>query len=138
MIDSPCLFCREPGGPVLHDDGRLRIVVPAEPDYPGFLRVVWSGHVREMTDLSVPDRDHCMHTVFAAEAALRTVLCPDKINLASFGNVVPHVHWHVIPRYADDPHFPNPVWGERRRPTPRAIRPDAIDDLRRALAALLA
>jgi diadenosine tetraphosphate (Ap4A) HIT family hydrolase len=58
--------------------------------------------------------------VFAAEAALREVMAPDKINLASLGNVVPHLHWHVIPRFADDPHFPNPVWSARQRNTPHA------------------
>jgi len=53
--------------------------------------------------------------VFAAEAALRRVTQPDKINLASFGNMVPHLHWHVIPRYAGDRHFPNSIWGEPMR-----------------------
>ncbi len=37
------------------------------------------------------------------------------LNLASFGNVVPHLHWHLIPRYLDDRHFPQPVWGPRQR-----------------------
>ena len=40
---------------------------------------------------------------------------PAKINLATLGNMVAHVHWHVIPRFADDPHFPQPVWGARQR-----------------------
>jgi diadenosine tetraphosphate (Ap4A) HIT family hydrolase len=31
--------------------------------------------------------------------------------------MAPHIHWHVIPRFADDPHFPNPVWGKKRRET---------------------
>ena len=53
-----------------------------------------------------------------------------------FGNVVPHVHWHVIPRYTDDAHFPNAVWGERRRDAaPRATPDDLARLLRRALAA---
>jgi diadenosine tetraphosphate (Ap4A) HIT family hydrolase len=42
---------------------------------------------------------------------------PDKINLASLGNVVPHLHWHVIPRFADDAHFPSPVWAQAQRPS---------------------
>ena len=67
----------------------------------------------EMTDLSAPERARLMDAVFAAEAALREVLAPDKINLASLGNVVAHIHWHVIPRYRDDPHFPDPIWARR-------------------------
>jgi len=46
---------------------------------------------------------------------LRDTLQPDKINLASLGNQVPHLHWHVIPRFADDAHFPDPIWAAARR-----------------------
>ena len=53
--------------------------------------------------------------VLAVERALRDTLRPEKINLASLGNQVPHLHWHVIPRFADDAHFPDPVWAARRR-----------------------
>jgi diadenosine tetraphosphate (Ap4A) HIT family hydrolase len=81
------------------------VVLADEPDYPGFLRVVLNAHVREMTDLPAADQQALMQVVFGAEAALRDVLAPDKINLASLGNVVPHLHWHVIPRFGDDPHF---------------------------------
>ena len=68
-----------------------------------------------MTDLAPPDREHCLRVVLAVEQALRDTLRPDKVNLASLGNQVPHVHWHVIPRFADDAHFPEPVWAARRR-----------------------
>lgn len=40
---------------------------------------------------------------------------PDKINLAEFGNMVPHLHWHIIPRYTDDSHFPESIWGLQQR-----------------------
>lgn len=56
-----------------------------------------------------------MNVVFAVEAALRQCFAPDKINLASFGNVVAHLHWHVIPRWFDDRHFPEPIWGKIQR-----------------------
>jgi diadenosine tetraphosphate (Ap4A) HIT family hydrolase len=46
------------------------------------------------------------------EKTLRTLLNPIKVNIASFGNVVPHLHWHIIPRFEGDPHYPNPIWGE--------------------------
>lgn len=84
-----------------------------QPDYPGYCRVILERHVSEMTDLSAPERARLMNAVFAAEAVLREMLAPDKINLASLGNVVPHLHWHVIPRYRNDPHFPNPIWAQR-------------------------
>lgn len=93
----------------------MRVVSAGDPDYPGFLRVVWQEHVREVTDLAPVDRAHCLRVVFAVEQALRDTLRPDKINLASLGNQVPHLHWHVIPRFADDAHFPEPVWAARQR-----------------------
>jgi diadenosine tetraphosphate (Ap4A) HIT family hydrolase len=93
----------------------VRIVSAGDADYPGFLRVIWHDHVREMTDLTPADRAHCLRVVFAVEQVLRHTLRPDKVNVASLGNQVPHVHWHVIPRFADDAHFPDPVWAARRR-----------------------
>jgi len=40
---------------------------------------------------------------------------PTKINIASFGNELPHVHFHIMARFDDDSHFPNPMWGEKLR-----------------------
>lgn len=68
-----------------------------------------------------------MRVVFATEQALRELMLPSKINLASLGNMVAHVHWHVIARFADDKHFPGSVWSEARRPgTPHAIERAAL------------
>ena len=80
-----CPLCHEDGGEPLFRDDRLRIVLVDDADHPGFLRVIWTAHVKEMTDLATADRAHCMAAVYAAETALREVLRPDKINLASFG-----------------------------------------------------
>ena len=56
-----------------------------------------------------------MNIVFAVESAIREVIHPDKINLASLGNKTPHLHWHIIPRFENDRHFPNSHWGEAVR-----------------------
>jgi len=98
------------------------------------MRVILNAHAKEMTDLPAADQQALMQVVLTAEAALREVMAPDKINLASLGNVVPHLHWHVIPRFADDPHFPNPVWGERKRTTPHAAPSDLDAQLAAALS----
>jgi diadenosine tetraphosphate (Ap4A) HIT family hydrolase len=71
-----------------------------------------------MSDLGVADRSHCMNVVFAVERVLRRTLSPVKINLASLGNMVAHIHWHVIPRFPDDPHFPLSVWSPAQRQAP--------------------
>ncbi len=116
-----CVFCSEEGGDVLWQDDRLRVVLAAEADYPGFCRVVWNEHVAEFSDLDSAARDHVMRTVYAVERALRRVMHPSKINLASLGNQVPHVHWHVIPRYSNDAHFPLAVWAPRQRTVSEAL-----------------
>jgi len=96
----------------LWQDGFDRVVLIDDPDYPGFCRVVLKRHVKEMTDLEPAERVRFMNAVFATEAALRELLNPDKINLASFGNAPPPLHWHVIPRHQGDRHFPRPIWAE--------------------------
>jgi diadenosine tetraphosphate (Ap4A) HIT family hydrolase len=74
-----------------------------------------------------------MTVVFGVEEVVRALFAPDKINLASFGNMTPHLHWHVIPRWRDDRHFPEPVWGKVQRDVLQH-RPVVDDDrLRRAL-----
>ncbi len=121
-----CPLCEGDGGVVVWRDTQCRVVRADVEGYPGFLRVVVGRHVVEMTDLEPAERDRLMHVVFATERALRDLYRPDKINLASFGNQVPHLHWHVIPRYLDDAHFPEPVWGaQQRKAAARASIADA-------------
>jgi diadenosine tetraphosphate (Ap4A) HIT family hydrolase len=112
---ADCALCTPGAEDVLWRDARCRVILVGDADHPGFCRVVWNAHVREMTDLAPAEREHFMLVVYRVERALRELLSPDKINLASLGNQVPHLHWHVIPRFADDAHFPDPVWGAKRR-----------------------
>ncbi len=132
-----CELCTQEGGEVLYCDESLRIVLVDEPNYPGFCRVIWNAHSREMTDLAVADRGLLMSAVWQVEDALREVMLPHKINVASLGNVTPHVHWHVIPRYADDAQFPGPVWAQAQRvpdASSLAQRAALLPALRAALA----
>jgi diadenosine tetraphosphate (Ap4A) HIT family hydrolase len=123
MNQTHCELCEGDGGEILWQDERCRVVRIEDEDYPGFCRVVWASHVREMSDLSDIDRGHFMRVVFAVERALRDALAPFKINLASLGNVTPHLHWHVIPRFPDDRHFPNPIWASPEREPASHILP---------------
>ena len=115
--DLCALLADDQAGAVLWSDDRLAVVLVDEPAYPGFCRVVWRAHVKEMSDLDPAGRNHIMDVVWQVELAQRAVLAPEKVNLASFGNMTPHVHWHVIPRYLDDAHFPNPSWAVAQRTT---------------------
>ena len=110
-----CVLCAEAGGRLVFAGAKLRVIHAQEAGFPGFYRVVWQDHVAEFSDLSVADRALCMNAVVAVERALRVHLQPDKINLAALGNMVPHLHWHVIARFAWDTHFPAPVWASAQR-----------------------
>ncbi|MEW5882186.1 MAG: HIT family protein [Pseudomonadota bacterium] len=115
MNAADCPLCAEEGGTLVLRDELLRVVLVDDADYPGYARVIVNAHAKEMTDLAPAALARVMAAVYAVEDAQRAVLAPDKVNLASLGNVVPHLHWHVIPRFADDAHFPQPIWGARQR-----------------------
>lgn len=117
-----CVLCKEELRP---DEGQLiwrgddcRVILVNDPDLPGFCRVIWNRHAAEMTDLSHGEREHLMSLVFAVEEAIRHVMHPDKVNIAALGNMVPHMHWHVIPRYKDDAFFPGSAWSKRTQELP--------------------
>jgi len=119
-----CPLCIAPREDIIWQDAHCRVIASNNPSYPAYYRVVWNEHVAEMSDLDTRARRHFMDVVFAVEASLRDLMNPDKINLASFGNKVPHLHWHVIARFVDDPHFPESIWGNERRRGPAHDAPD--------------
>jgi diadenosine tetraphosphate (Ap4A) HIT family hydrolase len=45
-----------------------------------------------------------------AERAIVRTVNPDHINIAALGNVIPHLHWHIVPRYRNDPRWGAPIW----------------------------
>jgi len=119
-----CPFCITSRDDLIWQDAFCRVIASNDPGYPAYYRVVWGEHVAEMSDLDVRARHHFMDVVFSVESSLRALMNPDKINLASLGNRVPHLHWHVIARFADDRHFPESIWGSERRRGPAHDAPD--------------
>ena len=111
-----CPICAAQNEEILLQTPNLRVIaVHNEANAPAFCRVIWQHHVAEMTDLQPAERAELMDVVYKVEAAMRQVLQPEKINLASFGNVVPHLHGHVIARFQDDACFPAPIWAAAMR-----------------------
>jgi diadenosine tetraphosphate (Ap4A) HIT family hydrolase len=136
---SACELCDSSGGEILWQDEVCRVIRVGGGEgaaFPGFCRVVWQAHVAELSDLAAEQRHHLLDVVQAVERALRAVVRPDKINLASLGNLVSHLHWHVIPRWRDDSHFPAPIWAPATRPVPARPQPGS-DALRAAFVAAL-
>ena len=105
-----CPLCLHDGGAVVHRTPEWRVILPDEPPWPGFTRVVWNAHVAEMSQLDTTDQHELLSVVMRVERAQRDILSPHKVNLASLGNMVPHLHWHVIPRWRHDLRFPDAVW----------------------------
>jgi len=120
-----CFLCDTDGGQLVWRGAKLRVIRADEAGFPAFYRVVWNAHVAEFSDLSSADRQHCMDAVTVVEQALRDHLAPTKINLAALGNMVPHLHWHVIARFDWDSHFPAPVWVAAQRPR-AMLQEDAV------------
>lgn len=114
--DPDCPLCTAPGGALVWQSERLRVIRADEPGFPAFYRVVWTQHVREFSDLSAADGMLCMQVVTTVERVLREQLQPTKINLAALGNMVAHLHWHVIARFDWDSHFPAAIWAPAQRP----------------------
>lgn len=131
-----CELCRHPGGSEIWRDADWRVVRVADDAYPAFYRVIANRHVAEFSDLPQAARQRCVELVAAVEGALRQQLAPTKINLASLGNQVAHLHWHVVARFDWDARFPQPIWGRAERevdPPPRERLAVSLDRLDRAV-----
>ena len=115
MTTADCVLCDTPGGRLVYEGQDYRVIHADEAGFPAFYRVVWRAHAPEFTDLTPAERARCMDAVAVVEQCLRAHLSPDKVNLAAFGNAVPHLHWHVIARFASDSHFPASVWASAVR-----------------------
>jgi diadenosine tetraphosphate (Ap4A) HIT family hydrolase len=129
MATQACVFCDSLGGELIWQDDFCRVVLVEDAHYIGFCRVILNKHVKEMTDLAPEERARIMNVTFVVEAVLREVLQPEKINLASLGNKTPHIHWHVIPRFKLDTHFPETIWSDAQR----ASIPQKIESLKSLL-----
>ena len=70
---------------------------------------------KEMSDAPKILRYKIYETINTIETLMLEYFQPEKINIASFGNYLPHLHWHIMARYKNDSYFPEPMWGEKQR-----------------------
>lgn len=94
------------------------VLVPRRPD------------MREIYELSAPDRTQLMEEMTQTARALSELYAPDKINVGALGNMVPQLHVHVIARFASDPVWPDPVWG---RVSPEPYEAGAVKEIKTRL-----
>lgn len=117
MPPSSCPLCAPPRPDLLVADlGLVTVRLNEDQFFPGYCFVVLKQHAAEPYHLPVADRTEVMEKVYLVARALETLFTPDKMNLESLGNMVPHVHWHVVPRLRTDALWPSPIWSEPHEP----------------------
>jgi len=136
---TDCPMCRR-----WDDDSDLQVaelehsfvVLNRDQYFPGYTLLFTRQHVTELFHLDRVVRSGLMEEVSRAAGALFTLFRPDKINYELLGNMVPHIHWHLVPRFSSEPLWPRPIWAE---PHPELLlSPDGyrerIERIRVALA----
>ena len=88
------------------------VVLNRDQYFPGYTLLFTKNHVTELFHLDPAVRSSLMEEVSAVAEALHAVYKPSKINYELLGNMVPHIHWHIIPRFSSEPLWPRPVWAE--------------------------
>lgn len=88
-----------------------RVLLMRDKTYPWLILVPAIVDLRDLDDLSPPDRTQVMAEIDLASKAIKAVFQPYKMNVAALGNVVEQLHIHVIARFQTDPAWPAPVWG---------------------------
>ena len=84
--------------------------------FPGYTFVFTKNHVTELFHLDRDVRASVMDEVTSVAAALYNLFEPAKMNYELLGNMVPHMHWHLVPRFTGDPLWPRPIWSEPHEP----------------------
>jgi diadenosine tetraphosphate (Ap4A) HIT family hydrolase len=126
--------------------GRMRVAalrtstlyLERDQTYPGYCVLVFDRrHAAGLEALSEAERSDFLADLARAALAVADCFAPDHMNYAMLGNMVPHLHAHLIPRYRDDPRWGRPIWGDAP-PPPAVATSDAelagrVEGLRRAL-----
>jgi len=80
-----------------------------------WLKIFTQHPYKEMSEVPADVKFEIYDLLDTVEKAMIAYYHPDKINIASFGNYVPHVHWHIMARFKEDSYFPEPMWGKKQR-----------------------
>ncbi|MBU1667115.1 HIT family protein [bacterium] len=70
---------------------------------------------KEFSECSAKEKLEIFRLLDSIEKEMLNFFKPCKINIASFGNYMPHVHWHIMARFEEDSFFPEPMWGSKQR-----------------------
>jgi len=80
-----------------------------------WLKLFTQSPYKEMSEVPAEIKFEIYELLDIIEKEMLSYYSPDKINLASFGNYLPHLHWHIMARFKEDSYFPEPMWGTKQR-----------------------
>ncbi len=82
-----------------------------------WLKIFTKTPRKEFSECTLDEKSAIWNTLDIIEKLMLEYYHPEKINIASFGNMLPHVHWHIMARFKEDSYFPEPMWGSKQRDT---------------------
>ena len=80
-----------------------------------WVKIFTKRKIKEFSECTAAEKTEIFRIIDIVEKSMLSYFNADKINIASFGNILPYVHWHVMARFEDDSHFPEPMWGAQQR-----------------------
>jgi len=100
---------------VIYENETIKIEIE-ESEIP-WLKIFTQIPYKEMSEVPTDIKLTIYTLLDVIEKEMLAYYRPKKINIASFGNYMPHVHWHIMARFEEDSYFPEPMWGKKQRDT---------------------
>ena len=88
-----------------------------------WLKIFTHAQRKEFSQCVTEERMMIFDLLDIIEKEMISYFKPEKINIASFGNMLPQVHWHIMGRFKNDSYFPEPMWGAMQRVGDAKIAP---------------
>ncbi|WP_415405847.1 HIT family protein [Sulfurovum sp. CS9] len=98
---------------IIYENKNIKIEVE-ESEIP-WLKIFTQDSYKEMSEVPAEIKFEIYDLLDIIEKEMIAYYNPKKINIASFGNYIPHVHWHIMARFEEDAYFPEPMWGTKQR-----------------------
>ena len=122
-----CPLCNPVNENVIFQNDFLRVISVDE--IPGYIRIITQKHIKEFSDLTDDEAAEIMLLAKKIEKLMINTLNPDKVNIAMLGNMVPHLHIHIIPRFVNDPWWPGATFCEKQRDFTYPVTENQIQNL---------
>lgn len=97
------------------------IYIEVHPSEIPWLKIFTHKPHKEFSECSMQEKQMIWDILDIIEKRMLAFYQPEKINIASFGNMLPHVHWHIMARFHEDSYFPEPMWGTKQRESTLAL-----------------